>query len=185
VETLINQLFAKESIVNRKPWMRWIVTGTLVASLLVPPGVRGAEKATSMVAVRDVALGNDGALRGTLLNVEGKPQPNAEVVLRKGNEIVGSAKTQIDGSFALGQVRPGLYEIASAGSANLFRVWSQRTAPPSAQASAMLVQDTRVVRGQETWSPVRRAVILGGVIVTSGVIGGVIGYNIKDDDSAS
>jgi hypothetical protein len=31
---------------------------------------------------------------------------------------------------------------------------------------------------------VRRAMILGGVIVTSGVIGGVIGYNVKDDDAS-
>lgn len=169
----------------QKSWMRWIVTGMLVGNLFMSPGIRGAEKTKSLVAVRDVSLDPEGSLRGTLLTADGKPQANADVVLRKGTEVVGAAKTQIDGSFALRQVRPGLYELVSARSANLFRVWNSRGAPPSAHATATVVQGDMIVRGQEEWSPVRRAVILGGVIVTSGVLGGVIGYNIKDDDSAS
>lgn len=169
----------------QKSWMHWIVTGMLIGNLFMPPATRSAEKAKGLVAVRDVSLGEDGSLRGTLLTPDGKPQANADVVLRKGTEVVGAAKTQIDGSFVMRQVRPGLYELISARSANLFRVWNSRGAPPAALATATLVQSDLIIRGQEEWSPVRRALILGGVIVTSGVIGGVIGYNVKDDDSAS
>ena len=169
----------------KKSWKHWIVTGLLIGNLFVPPAIRGAEKAKSMVAVRDVSLAEDGSLRGLLLASDGKPQANADVVLQKGPEVVGVAKTQIDGSFVMRQVRPGLYELVSARSVNLFRVWNSRSAPPAALATATLIQGDLIVRGQEEWSPARRALILGGVIVTSGVIGGVIGYNVKDDDSAS
>jgi hypothetical protein len=164
--------------------MRCIVVGSCIASLLIPPGVHAAEP-VNLVAVRDVALAADGSLRGALLNLEGKPQPHSDVLLRKGTEIVAAAKTNADGRFTIQQVRPGVYELAASRSANLYRVWSARMAPPAAQSNAVLIQTNPVVRGQEEWSPVRRAVILGGVIVTSGVIGGVIGYNIKDEDSAS
>ena len=164
--------------------IQWTLTLVCMVSVVLPPGIQAADKTSSLVAVRDVALAADGTLRGSLLAADGKPQANADVILCKGREVVGTAKTRVDGSFAMPQVRPGLYELASAQSVNLYRVWTARTAPPAAQATALLVQDTAIVRGQEQWSPVRRAMILGGVIVTSGVLGGVIGYNIKDDDAS-
>jgi hypothetical protein len=169
---------------NRKSWSRWIVVCWCIGSVTFPQMGRTADVLPPQGLVRDVALDSQGALRGSLVSRDGKPQANSEVVLRNGREVLGTAKTQPDGSFAIKQVRPGLYEVATAKSSNVYRVWSARTAPPAAKPNAMLVEENVVVRGQE-WSPVRRAVILGGVIITSGVIGGVIGYNIKDDDSAS
>ena len=52
-----------------------------------------------------------------------------------------------------------------------------------AHHQALMVESSQIVRGQEM-PPVRRALILGGVIVTSGVLGGVIGYNIQDDSAS-
>lgn len=170
---------------DNKPWLQWMVTVVCIGTVVSPPNLRAAERVTNLVAVRDVALSTDGSLRGSLLSVDGKPQANVDVYLCKGNQVVGQAKTQVDGSFVIRQVLPGVYELASARSANLYRVWSTGSAPPAAQQTALLVQQNTIVRGQGEWPPMRRALILGGVIITSGVLGGVIGYNIKDDDSAS
>lgn len=163
----------------------WCVLSVLGSS--ISPAAEGppAELQRSQPAVRDVALTAEGTLRGTLLTPNGKPHANATVVLRRGTEIHGAAQTQADGSFTMRQIRPGLYEIASERSSQAYRVWAARVAPPSAQTQAMVVEDSLIARGQQDWSPVRRALILSGVIVTSGVIGGVIGYNVKDDNSAS
>ncbi len=171
---------------NSKLWLRWMVVGVCIGSLLLPPGMPAAGDLSGRILVRDVALGADGALHGSLMTAEGKPQPYSEVVLLKGAEVVGLAKTQVDGSFTIRQIRPGLYELATSHSTNVYRVWAPRTAPPAAQSTALLVQGNTIVRGQEgVWSPTRRALILGGIIITSGVVGGVIGYTIKDDESAS
>jgi hypothetical protein len=162
---------------------RTVVLAILIGSMLLPPGIQAREPAPQVV-VRDVSLDEHGQLHGSLMTTDGKPRANSEVVLRKGAEIVGSAKTQADGSFLIRQVRPGLYELSASQCTHFYRVWTARAAPPTAQNAALLVQGNTVVRGQE-WSPIRRGLILGGVIVTSGVIGGVIGYNINDDDDAS
>ena len=168
---------------NRKSCWRSIVVGMCVTSLLVPPGMQAADGPAEPVAIRDVALDSDGDLRGTLVTADGKPDADKPVVLLKGSEVVGLAKTKSDGKFAIRQVRPGLYELAPAKSTGLYRVWTARTAPPAAQSAALLVQGDTIIRGQN-WSPIRRALILGGVIISSGVIGGVIGYNIKDDSAS-
>lgn len=169
---------------NNKLWTRWIIVSWCICTLVVPQKSQAADPAPTRTVVRDVALEADGSLRGSLLNSEGKPQVNSEVALVKGNDIVSVAKTQSDGTFAMKLVRPGVYEIASAKSSDVFRVWNARSAPPAAQTSAMIVESNAIVRGQD-WSPTRRILILSGVVITSGVIGGVIGYNIKEQDDAS
>ena len=167
-----------------KTWIRNAVVYWCVLSLFIPSLNRAAETAVVPGLVRDVSLDTGGALRGSVLTIDGKPQPKTSVVLRRGAEVVAIAETTGDGSFAMSAVKPGVYELASAKSSTVYRVWTARTAPPAAKPAAMLVESNTIVRGQE-WSPVRRALILSGVIITSGVVGGVIGYNIKDDDSAS
>lgn len=169
---------------NDKLWTRWIVVCWCICTLAMPQRGQAADPAPVRSVIRDVALDGDGSLRGSLMNREGKPQANSDILLVKGNEIVTAAKTRDDGSFAIKLVRPGVYEIASANASSVYRVWNARSAPPAAQSTAMLVESNTIVRGQE-WSPMRRALILSGVIITSGVIGGVIGYNIKEEDDAS
>lgn len=118
------------------------------------------------------------------MSADGQPQVGSDVVLMKGLEIAGVTKTQADGSFAINSVTPGVYELVSEKSTSVYRVWTPRMAPPAAKDAALLVESNTIVRGQE-WSPLRRVLILSGIIGASGVIGGVIGYNLKDDDSAS
>jgi hypothetical protein len=135
------------------------------------------------VTARDVVLDDQGLLHGTLTNAQGHPQAATELVIRRGGNLLTTIKSQTDGRFVVRDLRPGLYEINTDRSYGLFRVWTPQSAPPVAQPAALIVQRTSVIRAQE-WNAWRRALILGGVIITSGVIGGVIGYNIKEDDAS-
>lgn len=134
------------------------------------------------LVVRDVALDSTGVLRGTLTNSAGQPQKATELTVWQSGEVLKTVKSQDDGKFVIRDLRPGLYEINTARSLGLYRVWPARSAPPAAQPAALIVEGDTVIRAQQmgAW---RRALILSGVIITSGVIGGVIGYNIKDDAS--
>ena len=134
------------------------------------------------VKVRDIVLDDEGVLHGTLTNGQGQPQQTTEVAVRHGGKTLVTAKCDADGRFAVRDLRPGLYEINTARSYGVFRVWAPRSAPPAATSAALIVERNTVIRAQE-WNAWRRALILAGVIITSGVIGGVIGYNIKDDAS--
>lgn len=168
---------------RKTSWWRSLLIGACIGCVALPPEIRAADGTATTAPVRDVALGADGTLRGTLLSPEGKPEPQQRIVLLKGVTVVAMSETQADGSFMMRPGRPGLYEVATSKASQLYRVWDARTAPPAAQQSAMVVQGTEIVRGQN-WSAIRRALILSGVIITSGVIGGVIGYNIKDDSAS-
>lgn len=133
--------------------------------------------------VQDVALDRDGWLRGQLTDSGGKPLAGSSIRLYQSGRIVAETKTDAAGNFAVAGVRGGLYEIGSAGTVRVCRLWTSDSAPPAAKARCLLIEDQDVVRGQNAhWG---RLLLIGGLIIAAGVIGGVIGYNIKDDDSAS
>lgn len=162
--------------------LRLLAVMATLAQVGLAPIAHAAENSVVQTLTKDVQLQADGSLRGVVTNDQGKPAANRRVTLSRGTTVVASALTQRDGQFILREVRPGAYELATDKIATPCRVWAKPAAPPIAQAQALLVESPQVVRGQEM-SPVRRAVILGGVIVTSGIVGGVIGYNIQDDAS--
>lgn len=170
---------------TRQRICRWIFVVVAAWSIILSPLASATEPSTGMVkapAVLDVRLDADGSLRGHVTSESGQPLPAAKVSLLQSGQVVAATSTQDKGQFVVPAVRPGLYELNSARASTTLRVWSHRSAPPAARTAALLVDGPVVVRGQQ-WSPAQRALILGGVIITSGVIGGVIGYTIGDDAS--
>ena len=133
--------------------------------------------------VQDVALDRDGWLRGQLTDPNGTPIAGSAIRLLQSGRIVAETKTDPTGHFALAGIRGGLYEIASDRTVHVCRIWTSNTAPPAAKSRCLLIDDQGVVRGQS--GHMGRLLVIGGLIIAAGVIGGVIGYNIKDDDSAS
>lgn len=172
---------------RRKFAFRWLVIAATVIATGMPPSIfatdaiprdAGAER----LPIRDVVLDAQGSLRGAVNSENGRPVNATEVAAYHGSKLVAVTQTNAKGEFAFNQVRPGVYEIATPRSVAVMRVWNAGTEPPSAQPRTLLVEGKSVVRAQE-WAVWRRVLILGGVIATSGVVGGVIGYNIKDDAS--
>jgi hypothetical protein len=115
--------------------------------------------------VLDVALDNGGVLRGQVVDPQGRPLPAVPVYVRQQQQQVGTAVTDSNGYFALAGLRGGIYQVDVAHSHATWRLWTARTAPPSAQRAAMMVAGGNILRGQfgagrYFWP----AVILTGII---------------------
>jgi Carboxypeptidase regulatory-like domain len=155
--------------------------------LLLPPATFAVEPSQA-ASIRDVALQQGGTLRGTVLSEQGRAAAGRTVTLVTGNKIVAQTQVRHDGSFAITGLRPGVYFVRSGGSQNVLRLWSEVAAPPSATQQLLLVNQTgQVVRGAHggllpQWD---HPILVSGLLLGAGVIGGVIGYNLKDDDPAS
>ena len=125
--------------------------------------------------VLDVALGIGGRLQGQLVDISGVPQANAEVTVRLGDTVVAVTKTDERGYFSVEGLRGGVYEINTQGTSSLYRLWAANTAPPTAQAGALLVEAGDVVRGNlfgylGTGNGLGLAALIGGGILIGGLV---------------
>jgi hypothetical protein len=161
-----------------------LVIGSLIG-LLIPHNAFAGDPVVRQ-QVRDVALQAGGTLEGMLMTAEGRPETNRTVYLLSNDEVVAKAVTATDGRFSIGGIRAGVYSLRAGESQSVYRLWSGSAAPPSAASKLLLVpNDGQVVRGGGRSGGSGNLLLVGGLIVAAGVIGGVIGYNIRDDDDAS
>lgn len=167
---------------------RCLIVGATLG-LLMPQATFAGER-THRSPIRDVALQQAGTLRGAILSAEGKNATGQRVSLAANGELVADAVVGADGKFAIVGIRPGVYSVSVGESQNVVRLWSTTAAPPAATPELLLVdQQSLVVRGKGGGGAhlpsFDHPFLVGGMLLTAGLIGGVIGYNIKDFDPAS
>ena len=164
---------------------------TLIAmtsvGILLPSAALAANPGQARAVIRDVALEEGGVLHGQVITAQGAVQPKTEVALLQNGKLVAKLLTDEQGRFATQGLRAGLYVVATPGAQGVVRAWAPRTAPPSAVRGLLLVPSGEVVNGifgHDVWGwfhgdpeALRKALIMGGVIGVSGLIGGIIGYN--------
>ncbi len=89
--------------------------------------------------VTDVALTDGGVLHGQVVNPQtGVGAANLPITLRVQDQIVASTTTDAAGRFAIQNVRGGEHQIIAGENQGIYRFWSAGTAPPSAQATAVV-----------------------------------------------
>lgn len=138
---------------------------------------------SQVAPVRDVALNARGNLQGKVVDSSGKPLAANRVLLKQQGRVASQVATDAAGKFTVPGVRPGLYEIATDNHSGVYRVWSHQSAPPAAIDAVLLTDDEDIIRGQRRdWGHI---MLVTGLVIAAGVLGGVIGYNLKDDDDAS
>lgn len=105
--------------------------------------------AAGRAAIRDVALQTGGELHGQVVDAQNNPcgQVPLRAVRTSDQAIVASAQTDAQGRFALGGLTGGVYRVETPAGAAVYRVWAPNTAPPSAIASALVVQGDPTMRG--------------------------------------
>lgn len=120
--------------------------------LAIPQGMAAAAEAPSVPkpspVIHDVALGEQGALQGMVVNGQGAPMAKATVLVRQGKAAAGQAVTSDDGRFKVVGLRGGVYEVSSGQGAGTFRLWAAQTAPPAAKNGVLVVAQPLTVRGQ-------------------------------------
>jgi hypothetical protein len=87
----------------------------------------------------DVALGEGGVFTGQVVDSQNLGVQFTEVVLLRNGQEVARTRTDIEGRFAVGGLRGGVYIVSSHQGVGVFRLWSPRTAPPTAESTGMLV----------------------------------------------
>ncbi len=109
-----------------------------------------AAKAKSMVLMRDVALQKGGTLLGQFVDPNGTPISGAAVSLLQNNRQLANTITDKQGKFTFTGIRGGIYQVVTADSNRLYRLWAAGTAPKSAGQVAQVVAGLPVMRAQHT-----------------------------------
>ncbi len=99
-------------------------------------------------SILDVSLGKSGSFTGRAVDQSGTPVEGAKVVLKQGKTDVGQSVTDKNGQFAVSNLKSGVYQVSSGATEGTYRLWSEQSAPPSAQAQGLLVLGENGARGQ-------------------------------------
>ena len=166
------------------PMKKMVPLALCVAMLASPvlaqtPTGTPARAPQKALKVKDVSLQSGGMMQGVALSTAAKPIAGADVVVRYGTHVIARTTTAADGSFAVKGLRAGAHTVQVGSRSHVLRLWTAEAAPPSAIQTVAVNGDNGIVRGQ--LPPINLPVV--GAALAFGVIGGVIGYNIKDDDN--
>jgi hypothetical protein len=119
------------------------------------PGPLPVSAAPAVAPISDVALSDGGVLRGQVVNPQGAPLAYQALAVRQRERTIATARTDQDGRFSISGLPGGVYQIVTADSSGIYRLWAPRTAPPAAQPAALVVVGQQMVRGQAPGGGVR------------------------------
>lgn len=130
--------------------------------------VASAAKVQKVASLPDVTLTDGGTLSGRVVDHTGKVLEGAQVTLTQDNKEVGKTITNKEGIYSFKGLKNGTYGVSSGNTDGIFRVWNEKSAPPSAKGHALLVMGENGARGQfGCCDPTL-------IILTAGVIAAVI-----------
>lgn len=125
-------------------------------------------KATAAPRIPDIVMTAPGTVTGRVCDHNGKVIEGAKVELKQDNKTIGTAMTNKDGVYNFANVKGGMYRMSSGNTEGIFRVWNEKSAPPTAKGHALLVMGENGARGQFG------AIDPTLVILTAGVIAAVV-----------
>lgn len=119
-----------------------------VEALPLPPHQPGPSVDGPSTLVNDVELDATGAMHGRVVDVQGVPVADTEVVVRQPGRELSRIRTDAMGRFRIGPLRGGMYQLSVGEHGRVVRAWAAATAPPAAGKTTLIVVGGQVVRGQ-------------------------------------
>jgi hypothetical protein len=153
------------------------MTALASIALCMPVAPASADETAPVKAplVRDVELGFGGLLIGRLLDANGRPIADSEVSILTGDKPLAETRTDVEGVFAVSNLRGGVHKITTADSVQLCRLWVPGTAPPQASKSIDIIGNSTIIRGQYGPPPGNRLLKKAKVWATNPfIVGGVV-----------
>lgn len=135
--------------------------------LFAADGKASAKKAQKS-QIPDVSLASGGVFSGRVVDHAGTPMEGAEVVVKQGKDEVTRTVTDKNGLFTAKSLKGGVYQVSSGNTDGVFRLWTEKTAPPVAKGQALLVMGENGARGQ--FGAIDPTIVL----LTVGVIAAVV-----------
>jgi hypothetical protein len=158
---------------------RTTLRGSLVAlamvGMVLPTWSFATETVTQpirpAISVIDVALGEDGSLRGQVLDLQGVPAADTTVAVVHQGEVVATMQTDSQGRYSVAGLNTGLYQVVTEDGITVCRVWTAKTAPPSAQPEALVIDGNHMMRagmhGRPWGSFLSNPWVLGGIVAAA------------------
>lgn len=137
----------------------------LMADLPQPKAL--VNKSTAVTRIPDLVMTDGTTVTGRVCNHTGKFLEGAKVQLKQDNKTISSTVTDKDGVYSFKGVKSGVYHMSSGNTEGVFRVWTEKTAPPTAKEHALLVMGENGARGQ--FGSIDPTL----VVLTAGIIGSV------------
>jgi len=131
----------------------------------------------------DIALSNGGTFKGRVVDHTGAAIEGAEVTVKQDNKQVAHSITDKNGSFAVGNLKSGVYTVASGATEGTYRVWSEKSAPPSAKEQSLLVMGQNGARGNFGYGDGFTWVVAGVAIAALTVAIIAMSYPKNDNNS--
>lgn len=98
--------------------------------------------------VANISTVKTGVFAGRVVDHNGLPIKGAEVVVRRDAKEITRTATDDRGIFQVKHLENGEYQVASGQTEGNFRVWSDSSAPATADEYALIVQGEDGARGQ-------------------------------------
>ena len=118
--------------------------------------------------VLDIGLTQGGTFTGRVVDQTGAALEGAEVVVKQGKTEVTRTITDKQGTFVATNLKGGVYTVASGATEGTYRVWAEKTAPPSASEQVLIVKGQNGARGQV--GAIRGQDGSGGILLLGGAI---------------
>lgn len=164
----------------------------LASTMAAPPVAAQAAPQPKIEAMRtvDVQLDDKRGLTGQVVDVQGRPVPNAAVTVSN-SKRQWHAVTDKQGKYRVASLQGGSYLVRVGDQLKQTRAWAPGTAPPHANKGLMMVHGNHLIRGQAycgtpvgghgVGDVVSHPLFIGGVIAAAIAIPIAI-HNSDDDD---
>jgi len=170
-----------------------LVRGTAVAlaalGMMVPnapalaAGPSRVQVKTIDAKVLDIALANGGTFKGRVVDHTGAAMEGAAVTVKQNNKEVAHSITDKNGSFAVGNLKSGVYTVSSGATEGTYRVWAEKSAPPSAKEQGLLVLGQNGARGNFGYSDSTGIYIVGAIAIAALTVAIIAMSYPKDNDN--
>lgn len=155
--------------------LRGILVALAAVSMLLPTSSFAtepiADHARSAISIIDVALGEDGSLRGQVLDLQGAPMTQTTVAVVQQGKVLATTQTDAQGRYTFNGMNTGFYQVVTDQGLTVCRVWTAETAPPSALTETLVVDGLQTVRGGMNGRPwgsfLSNPWVLGGIVAAA------------------
>ena len=116
-------------------------------------------------AVADVAMTDGGVLHGQLIDLRGGNAAGVPVSVKSQDKLIVRTVTVKDGHFSVPGLKGGVYQVAAGQGQGVYRLWTAKAAPPSAQKNAIVF--TQGLFGGAPKMLLANPIVVAGVVATA------------------
>jgi hypothetical protein len=136
-----------------------------VLGMCLPEMVLAAPPPPTPPAVVDIAMADGGVLHGQVVDLQGGNAAGVPVSVKAQNQQVIRTTTVKDGRFEVQGLRGGVYQVNAGQGQGVYRLWTAKAAPPSAQKNVIVF--TQGVFGGGPKMLLANPIVVAGVVATA------------------